>query len=232
MPPPPFNPRQRAFLAAHVILGSLATLFVAARFAAKRMKRLGSTTDDHLLLVATFAVYVIMANSIASLILGSIGQHASAVTQRQLKITLVILWANQFPHAIALCFTRCSISLLFLRIFYMHVFPRLRITAYMCIIASVICLLIRSAIVLLHCRPFHHNWAQPVKSHEHCYPLKPATIALAIFGLIIDGVTWIMPHFVVWGLQLRKAHKIAITSIFALGLMCEDWRPSRVPSQC
>jgi hypothetical protein len=35
----------------------------------------------------------------------------------------------------------------------------------------------------------------------------------------MDAVTWLLPHFVVWDLQLRIAHKIAITVIFAFGLL-------------
>lgn len=154
------------------------------------------------------------------------------------------LWANQFQHTIALSLTRCSISLLFMRLFYTHMFPKLRAVgtlpgtpklssilhmpmlivrlAWVCIAASLACLLIMMIVLLLRCRPVHYNWSKPLENAEYCYPLKPTIISLAGFGLIIDGVTWIMPHFVVWTLQLRRAHKIAITSIFALGILCED----------
>ncbi|KAF2798922.1 hypothetical protein K505DRAFT_87850 [Melanomma pulvis-pyrius CBS 109.77] len=95
--------------------------------------------------------------------------------------------------------------------------------AWVCIAASLACLLIMMIVLLLHCRPFHYNWSTPLEKAEYCYLLKPTIISLAGCGLIIDGVTWIMPHFVLWTLQLRRAHKIAITSIFALGILCEDW---------
>ncbi|KAF2447308.1 hypothetical protein P171DRAFT_334333, partial [Karstenula rhodostoma CBS 690.94] len=38
-------------------------------------------------------------------------------------------------------------------------------------------------------------------------------------GMVVDSVIWSLPHFVVWQLQLRRAHKIAISCIFALGLL-------------
>lgn len=38
-------------------------------------------------------------------------------------------------------------------------------------------------------------------------------------GVIIDTVIWSLPHVVVWRLQLRLAHKVAITAIFALGVL-------------
>ena len=52
MPSPLHTGRQRAFFASHVSLGILTTLFVVARFVAKRMKRLNLTVDDYLLLAA------------------------------------------------------------------------------------------------------------------------------------------------------------------------------------
>ncbi|KAF2798921.1 hypothetical protein K505DRAFT_87854 [Melanomma pulvis-pyrius CBS 109.77] len=57
--------RQRACFAAHIIFASLVTLFIAARFAAKHMKRLGATSDDYLLLLALLFMYTMLANSIA-----------------------------------------------------------------------------------------------------------------------------------------------------------------------
>ena len=97
-----------------------------------------------------------------------------------------------------------------------------RRSAWMCIAGSLCCLLVRVVVVLLRCRPVHYNWKNSIDYRHHCYPLEPTVLAVAIFGLIIDGVTWSMPHFVVWKLKLRLAHKLAITSIFALGILCED----------
>ncbi|KAF1938906.1 hypothetical protein EJ02DRAFT_446549 [Clathrospora elynae] len=37
-------------------------------------------------------------------------------------------------------------------------------------------------------------------------------------GVAVDGISWLLPHYVVWRLKLRKSHKIAITVIFAFGL--------------
>ncbi|KAF1917085.1 hypothetical protein BDU57DRAFT_448159, partial [Ampelomyces quisqualis] len=42
---------------------------------------------------------------------------------------------------------------------------------------------------------------------------------VAAIGVALDAFTWMLPHYVVWRLQLRPAHKMAITAIFALGLL-------------
>ncbi|KAF2829692.1 hypothetical protein CC86DRAFT_285144 [Ophiobolus disseminans] len=42
---------------------------------------------------------------------------------------------------------------------------------------------------------------------------------MAALGVLLDGLTWMLPHRVVWKLQLRHSHKIAISAIFAIGLL-------------
>ncbi|ORX96022.1 hypothetical protein BCR34DRAFT_549469 [Clohesyomyces aquaticus] len=42
---------------------------------------------------------------------------------------------------------------------------------------------------------------------------------MSLWGIAIDGVTWTLPHFVVWSLQLRRLHRLAISFIFALGIL-------------
>lgn len=44
---------------------------------------------------------------------------------------------------------------------------------------------------------------------------------MAALGVALDLLTWTIPHCVVWRLRLRLAHKIAITAIFALGILCD-----------
>jgi hypothetical protein len=76
--------------------------------------------------------------------------------------------------------------------------------------------------ILLHCRPVKHNWTLPLRNPRYCFDLKPFVVAIAGIGLALDALTWILPHYVVWGLQLRLSHRIAITFIFAFGLLCKD----------
>ncbi|KAF2745886.1 hypothetical protein M011DRAFT_405696 [Sporormia fimetaria CBS 119925] len=47
----------------------------------------------------------------------------------------------------------------------------------------------------------------------------PVRFFLAIFGLFIDLAIWSLPHFVIWRLQLRVAHKVAISLLFGLGIL-------------
>jgi hypothetical protein len=76
--------------------------------------------------------------------------------------------------------------------------------------------------ILLHCQPIKHNWTLPLKNPRYCFNLKPFVVAIAGMGLALDALIWTLPHCVVWRLHLRLAHQVAITLIFAFGLLCKD----------
>lgn len=89
-------------------------------------------------------------------------------------------------------------------------------------IVAAVWFLIAIIITLSHCRPMEHNWRQPLENPQHCFPFKPYQIYISASGLVLDAIIWLLPHPVVWKLQLRRVHKIAITSMFALGLLYGD----------
>jgi hypothetical protein len=76
--------------------------------------------------------------------------------------------------------------------------------------------------ILSHCRPVKYNWTAPFMSPRYCFNLEPFAVATAACGLALDVLTWTLPHCVVWRLQLRLAHKVAITVIFAFGSLSEN----------
>jgi hypothetical protein len=64
-----------------------------------------------------------------------------------------------------------------------------------------------------------YNYTMPFENPRYCYKLKPLILSGEIVGVALDGCAWMMPHWIVWKLQLGLAHKVAITAIFALGLL-------------
>lgn len=75
--------------------------------------------------------------------------------------------------------------------------------------------------MLLSCQPLRHNWGLPVQDNE-CFNTESFLVTMAAVGVALDLLTWITPHYVVWHLQLRRAHKLAITVIFAFGILFEN----------
>lgn len=77
-----------------------------------------------------------------------------------------------------------------------------------------------------------YNYALPHEDPNHCFRLRPFVASIAVAGMALDGLTWYMPHRVVWNLKLDVSHKLAISFMFGLGLfniviggLCTDSLP-------
>jgi hypothetical protein len=99
----------------------------------------------------------------------------------------------------------------------------IQLTAYFCIIAAIALGLASITGVALHCRPIKYNYTIPFEDPKHCFLLKSFVVGIAVVGVALDALIWALPHYVVWHLKLRLSHKLAISVIFAFGLLC-DWK--------
>jgi hypothetical protein len=144
--------------------------------------------------------------------------------------------------AISLTLTRCAILIFFVRTLYTKMYPRLRHTgiykfgtvhserrklllidsaAYCCIIIAIAFGLASVITMALHCRPIKYNYTIPLENPRYCFRLRPFVVSIAILSVLLDALVWYLPHHVVWNLQLRLSHKLAISAIFAFGLLCD-----------
>lgn len=94
--------------------------------------------------------------------------------------------------------------------------------AHACIVLSIVWFFVAVIGSLLHCRPLYYNWMTPAEDPRYCFSLKHYSIVMAAWGLVLDSAIWLLPHFVIWTLQLRLAHKVAITTIFAFSLLYDN----------
>ena len=96
------------------------------------------------------------------------------------------------------------------------------LAAYVCMFISIALCLAYVVAIALHCRPIKYNYTVPLENPRYCFKMKPFVVANAALGITLDVLTWSLPHCVVWRLQLRLSHKIAVSAMFAFGLLCED----------
>jgi hypothetical protein len=47
-------------------------------------------------------------------------------------------------------------------------------------------------------------------------------VSIAVLGVVLDALIWCLPHYVVWHLRLRLSHKVAVSAMFAFGLLCDQ----------
>jgi hypothetical protein len=95
-------------------------------------------------------------------------------------------------------------------------------TAYLCIFVALAFCLVVILTTVLHCQPTKYNYAIPFDDRRYCFELRPSVVAVATLGIVFDGFIWCQPHYVLWRLQLCLPDKVAISGIFAFGLLCEN----------
>jgi hypothetical protein len=95
------------------------------------------------------------------------------------------------------------------------------LTAHFCIIIAIALGAATIITMALHCLPIKYNYSIPFENPRHCFRLRPFVVTIAILGVVLDAITWYLPHHVVWNLRLRLSHKLAVSLIFAFGLLYE-----------
>ena len=72
----------------------------------------------------------------------------------------------------------------------------------------------------LTCRPFAKNWDPFLQLQGTCVSLKAGFLADGIINIFMDLVIVLLPMRMVWRLQhVSKQRKIALTAVFALGIL-------------
>ncbi|KAF2873279.1 hypothetical protein BDV95DRAFT_378296 [Massariosphaeria phaeospora] len=213
------NGRRPSFIAAQAALASLATLFTVARFIAKRIRHFPTYSEDWYLIIALVFMYACVALHIAATAIGVQSSRFISGHMGELERTLFLLWFVRIPHAVALTLIRCSISILFIRTFCYFTHHGLRRTAYLCLLFSIAWFVVTVTVVLTNCRPIYHNWKVPAENEKYCFPLRPFTAVVLIWGLTLDAVIWTLPLCVIWRLRLPRVQKIGVSTMFALGLV-------------
>jgi hypothetical protein len=68
------------------------------------------------------------------------------------------------------------------------------------------------------CVPFRYNWDKEIEGGK-CGNQLTLYIVIAAWALLCDVIIWALPFPIVWKLQLPVGQKVAISGIFALGVM-------------
>jgi hypothetical protein len=78
--------------------------------------------------------------------------------------------------------------------------------------------IVMTFLAIFNCKPISAFWT----TKGTCLNFKQFAIGYAIVNIISDFAVWLMPIPRVWNIQLPKPQKIALSLIFALGLLYEN----------
>ncbi|CAO1599701.1 hypothetical protein XANCAGTX0491_003417 [Xanthoria calcicola] len=210
----------------HEILGAvttlifLATVAVVLRFIARGIQAAPYGWDDWLILFALVGDYAFTAVQYLAVHQG-FGRHTLMLDASHVVEFGKLFFADACLFPLAVLPMKCSILW-----FYHRIYPVRKFTISCIVTAAVTVAWFIASIVVnfLTCRPFQYFWDRSIpggkciNSNNLAYAITSPPDILTSLALLI------LPIPLLWGLQMPRRKKLAITGIFVLGsLYCGYW---------
>lgn len=116
-------------------------------------------------------------------------------------------------YAATFALTKVSLLLLYGRLFPVH---ELRVACALCGFLVIALSMGVTIVGFLQCRPVRYIWDKTVTGGV-CLPFEPLLYGTAIPALLLDVMVICLPMPVIWGLQMKAAHKMVVIGILCLG---------------
>ncbi|TVY16433.1 Satratoxin biosynthesis SC1 cluster protein 4 [Lachnellula arida] len=211
--------RARVVFVVTVLFLITSTASIILRLIAKRVNKANLTADDYAILAAQVVNYghsaiVMLAYSLKALFTANIGHHADTVPPSGPPTFFKLLLPLQIIYGLILGLIKLSICLFYNRIFFTK---RFRVASWI-VIGFIGAWTLGSIIApLLVCRPIAYNWDRKIKDGK-CSHQTASFITIGVFDLLIDIAVFALPLQMIWKLQVSIGKKIALFSIFGLGI--------------
>lgn len=144
--------------------------------------------------------------------INGLGKHRETLSPEQVATFAELLYFFQIFYVLAPPSVKLALLFLYRRIFEHSSF--LRIVDGMIVLISVWAI-VMTFLAIFNCKPISAFWT----TEGTCLNFKQFAIGYAIVNIISDFAVWLMPIPRVWNIQLPKPQKIALSLIFALGLL-------------
>ncbi|KAI8725634.1 hypothetical protein NCS52_00135000 [Fusarium sp. LHS14.1] len=181
--------------------------------------------DDGLMLVG-WMLFMCVAGMVPKGTYVGIGAMDERLNDRMQQDGRMYVWLFQTFYCSSLIFIKSSICLTLLRI---AIEKTHRIIVWMTLVISVISTLIVSIGLLTMCRPISANWD---KSAGQCSPpivITSLSYLVSAAAVLTDWVCAILPGFMLYKTQMKRATKISISIILGLGVLASIATIVRLP---
>lgn len=146
--------------------------------------------------------------------INGLGKHRATLSPEQVTTFVKLLYFFQIFYVLGPPSVKLALLFLYRRIFEHSSF--VRIVDGMIVLISVWAI-VMTFLAIFNCKPISAFWT----TEGTCLDFKQFAIGYAIVNIISDLAVWLMPIPRVWNIQLPKPQKIALSLIFALGLLYE-----------
>ncbi|KAJ5946441.1 hypothetical protein N7454_003280 [Penicillium verhagenii] len=209
------TPLSRNPVIAVTVLGILATITTALRFWALKLRRVSPGLPEFFILAALLIVYADIALEYILTIIGGAGRNSATIDPSSVIFTLKTILPLEALYGIVLALVKTSIMTFYLRIFGTKRSFRIQVAITMTIVwcwsASVI------LETFLLCRPLKYNWDTSIAGV--CGDRNATYVVAGVMNLITDLMVMALPMPHIWKLHLGTAKKVALCSVFSMGLL-------------
>ncbi|MCJ1313247.1 hypothetical protein MMC25_006924 [Agyrium rufum] len=213
--------RKPTVIAVNVVMAIAATVAVALRFRARRIKKLDFGWDDYTIVLGLLFSLAICATLIAATAVGNLGGHVGTLPlldynefNQEIRVFYKIVWAVQIFSVLGPGFTKLSILLFYQRIFVGKVFNVLTWIAFAITFAWTVGFFFAN---LLDCIPFSGNWGITDEEVAGCVDVNALLVALSISDILSDLFILVLPWYPIWHLKMPLRRKLAVCGILLLG---------------
>ncbi|KAH7120492.1 hypothetical protein EDB81DRAFT_914107 [Dactylonectria macrodidyma] len=222
----PLRPSGPAVLAVIYTLIGVATFLIAARIYLRlKIQRRKLQASDLWIIAAWCAAFTTSTFDIVIYVKGILRADINYTlvnytgSLEKLEYLLRIMWAGLIPYFTTFYLCKASLLAVYLQLFPIFMIKRriaLWVTVGYCAVAYVVTM----CLVLFLCFPIDRNWT--VTQPERMCDVDTIVIvfqvswALHIFGSL---VLFCLPFFIMYKLNMKKRTKIAVYSVFLLGLI-------------
>ncbi|KAL0932859.1 uncharacterized protein CTRU02_211822 [Colletotrichum truncatum] len=199
----------------NIILVVLVSMWTGLRLYSRHMRRVPFGVDDYLYMVSLILFYAFVVIQFMMQFLGGAGHHVVLLQPWHIEKLMKFGYASQVVYALSLGSLKISICWMLQRIFFVKPF---KIAAWATMGLSTAWMLMTILIGLLICRPIAMQW-DPTIPGGVCGDQVTAFAAVGVVDLIVDVIIFALPIPMVLKLQISKAHRVALMSIFGAGIL-------------
>ncbi|KAF2441948.1 hypothetical protein P171DRAFT_434542 [Karstenula rhodostoma CBS 690.94] len=202
-----------------IVFEAFAVTAVALRIWSLRLSRKQKLADhDWAILVALLFSTGLVVLLILATVMGGLGQHAALLSDPAVQLVNFgkIYVANSPVWGAAISAVKISILLLYIKIFAIN--RTFRIICWIILGLQSAWFVGVTLSGMLYCRPLAFAW-NPTIPGGKCGNATQAYLSAHIINLLLDIAVALAPVPILAKLRLKKAKKIEITGIFALGII-------------
>ncbi|KAF4980321.1 hypothetical protein FZEAL_3638 [Fusarium zealandicum] len=214
-----------ALLTLSMFFAALTTVVMALRVWIRTKH--GVFAMDDTLMVVGWMLYIILVAMVARGTYIGIGTRDAELNDRIQQDGRMYLWMLQGLYCVALVFIKCSICVTLLRI---AVIKAHRIIIWITIAVSIMSTLIVVIGLMAMCRPINANW--DANAGGECSPpvvIVSLSYLVSAAAVATDWTCAVLPSFMLYHSQMKRATKISISIILGLGVLASVATIARFP---